>query len=144
MSFPESSKYWIIVASKNHVMRGIEGGFCQANHGKEAPLRRMKRGDWIVFYSPKEIFEGNVPSRRFTALGEIRDDSMYQVQLSDDFRPFRMDVKFTTINEVAIEPLIPELTFIRNKKSWGYVFRFGMIEIPRNDFLIIAKKMLSK
>jgi hypothetical protein len=27
---------WIIVASKTHVMVGVAGGFCQANHGKAA------------------------------------------------------------------------------------------------------------
>src|SRR5215470_3791757 len=93
-SFPESSKYWVIVASKNHVMRGVRGGFCQANHGKEAPLRRMKQGDGVVFYSPKETLEGDVPCRKFTAVGEIKDDRIYQVEMSNDFHPFRRDVRF--------------------------------------------------
>lgn len=31
---------WIIVASKDHLQRGIEGRFIQANHGKAAPLKR--------------------------------------------------------------------------------------------------------
>ena len=33
--------YWIIVAALDHLQRGVEGGFCQANHGKRAPLARM-------------------------------------------------------------------------------------------------------
>lgn len=31
---------WIIVASKDHLQRGIEGGFIQASHGKAASLNR--------------------------------------------------------------------------------------------------------
>ena len=46
-------KYWIIVASKDHLQRGLAGGFIQANHGKAAPLKRMHVGDWVLFYSPK-------------------------------------------------------------------------------------------
>lgn len=144
MDFSESGKFWIIVASKNHVMRGVEGGFCQANHGKEAPLKRMKRGDWVICYSPKETFEGNSPLRKFIALGQIRDDHVYQAEMSNDFHPFRRNIEFLAVNETAIEPLISELSFIENKKSWGYVFRFGLIQIPRDDFVLIANHMLPK
>jgi hypothetical protein len=31
---------------------GLRGGFTQANHGKATMLRKMARGDWIIFYSP--------------------------------------------------------------------------------------------
>ena len=141
---PDSKRYWLIVASRNHALRGVEGEFCQANHGKEAPLRRMKRGDRVLFYSPKETFEGNNPCRKFTAMGEVKDDRMYQVEMTSDFHPFRRDVKYYSVSEIPIEPLISELGFIKNKKSWGYVFRFGFFEIPRSDFELIAGRMLLK
>jgi hypothetical protein len=41
-----------------------------------------------------------------------------------------------------VKPLVPELTFIRNKKSWGYTFRFGLLEIQKDDFDRIRKKFL--
>jgi hypothetical protein len=46
-----------------------------------------------------------------------------------------------TAQEAPIQPLIEDLTFIKNKKSWGYIFRFGLIEIPEPDFLQIATAM---
>ena len=46
-------KYWIGTVSQEHVLRGVAGGFCQVCHGKAAPLNRMKRGDWLLYYSPK-------------------------------------------------------------------------------------------
>jgi hypothetical protein len=52
-------KYWIIVASKDHLQRGLAGGFIQANHGKAAKLKRMSLGDWIIFYSPKIVYENS-------------------------------------------------------------------------------------
>lgn len=37
--------YWIVIVSKDHIKRGVEGGFMQANHGKQGPLKRMAVGD---------------------------------------------------------------------------------------------------
>lgn len=47
------ARFWIGVVSKEHVLRGVEGGFCQVCHGKKAPLNRMKKGDYLLYYSPK-------------------------------------------------------------------------------------------
>jgi transposase len=35
-------KYWMLVASKNHVTRGVEEGIAQACHGKAQPLNLME------------------------------------------------------------------------------------------------------
>jgi predicted RNA-binding protein len=140
--FSGTAKYWIVVASRDHANRGVEGGFVQANHGKKTVLQRMRMGDWIVFYCPKETFKGKAPCRKFLGLGEIADDRIYQGEMDTDLHPFRKDVTFSPkMKETSIEPLISDLSFIRNKKSWGYVFRFGLIEIPRDDFLHIVSKM---
>jgi hypothetical protein len=36
---PPTKRYWLGVASKNHVMIGVSQGFAQVNHGRRAPLR---------------------------------------------------------------------------------------------------------
>ncbi|WP_313897332.1 EVE domain-containing protein [Bacillus cereus group sp. BfR-BA-01380] len=45
--------YWIGVASRDHVLKGVEGGIAQLCHGDSSPLKRMKSGDWIIYYSSK-------------------------------------------------------------------------------------------
>lgn len=42
-------RYWVGVVSKNHVLRGVEGNFCQVCHGKGGPLNRMKKV--TIFYT---------------------------------------------------------------------------------------------
>lgn len=37
------TKFWVGVVSKEHVQRGVKGGFCQVCHGKKGPLNRMKK-----------------------------------------------------------------------------------------------------
>ncbi len=46
------TKFWIGVVSKEHVLRGVEGGFCQVCHGKKRPLNRMKKGDYLYTTVP--------------------------------------------------------------------------------------------
>ncbi len=133
-------KYWIIVASKDHVMRGVSLGIAQSGHGKLSGLARMNKGDMIAFYSPKVRFESDDPLHAFTAIGEIADEDVFQVEESPDFKPFRRTVRYIKTGEVRIRSLIPDLTFIRNKKSWGYTFRFGILEIPEEDFFRISEK----
>jgi hypothetical protein len=135
------ARYWIIVASKNHVMHGVSLGIAQAGHGKRSGLARMHKGDGIVYYSPKVECEGSEPLRSFTALGFVEDEEIYQIEESADFKPFRRRVRYVETHDVKTEPLIKDLRFIRNKKAWGYVMRFGLIEIPEVDFRFIAEKM---
>jgi predicted RNA-binding protein len=58
-----------------------------------------------------------------------------------EFRPWRRRVNFLSSTEVAIQPLIDSLEFIRNKKSWGFMFRRGLFEIGESDFRKIAEAM---
>jgi len=113
------AKYWIVVVSKDHLARGVEGGFMQANHGKEGPLKRLIEGDWVIFYSPKKTYHGNEPLQAFTAIGQVSDDKIYQHKMADDFIPHRRNVKFYKCEETPIAPLITNLAFIVNKKSWA-------------------------
>ena len=133
---------WIIVASKDHLQRGIQGGFIQANHGKAAPLKRMHAGDWVIFYSPKLEFDKPQKLQCFTAICKIVDENIYQHDMGEGFVPFRRNVMFVPSQDVSIRPLIDDLSFIRDKTHWGAAFRFGVLQIPESDFRWIAEKMV--
>jgi predicted RNA-binding protein len=135
-------KYWINVVSRDHVLRGVEGGFTQANHGKPWALRKMEKGDWLIFYSPKTKYEGGEPLQAFTAIGQIDDDEVYQVDVNADFHPWRRKVRFEKVIELPIRPLIDELEFIENKTQWGYRFRLGVIEINEHDYTLLKQGMI--
>ena len=138
----QSTKYWILVASKDHVKNGMAQGIAQACHGKAAPLKRMKKGDFIIYYSGKQTLGRPDKCQEFTALGKVIDDEIYQFQVSEDFCPTRRNIAFLESQDTSILPLIADLVFINNKKSWGYPFRFGFFEINQHDFDLISSKML--
>ena len=135
-------KYWIIVASKDHVKRGIAQGIAQACHGKAQQLKRMKKDDFVIFYSGKQTLGKPDKCQEFTALGKVIDEEIYQFQVSKDFCPSRRNIEFADSEDISILPLIANLDFIKDKKSWGYPFRFGFFEINQNDFKLISSKML--
>jgi len=136
-------RYWIGVASKDHVARGVAGGFCQLCHGKAQPLKRMAPGDWIIYYSPKIAFGGDLPCQQFTAMGRVIGEHVYSVEMAPGFVPFRRDIDFVATQPVDIRPLLHRLNFIQSKSRWGYTFRFGHIEISAGDFDVIAQQMLT-
>jgi hypothetical protein len=137
--------YWIGVVSRSHVLRGVAGGFAQMNHGKQAPLKRMKAGDGLVYYSPREAYPDGAPLQAFTALGFIRSGEVYAHDMTHDgvpgFVPWRIDVDYQAVQCAPIKPLLAQLEFITDKTHWGAVFRFGQIKISEADFRRIAAAM---
>ncbi|MEI2610892.1 MAG: EVE domain-containing protein [Candidatus Promineifilaceae bacterium] len=136
------TRYWIIVASRDHVWHGTQAGIAQACHGKAAPLKRMRVGDGVLYYSPKQTFGGQEKCQAFTAIGRVVGDTVYPFDMGGGFVPHRRDVAYFPCVETPIQPLIPALSFIEDKSRWGYLFRFGFFEIPQADFDLIARGML--
>jgi len=138
-----AQKFWIGVACKEHVENGVKLGICQFCHGKSGPAQRLKKGDFIIYYSSKVAMERPELCQKFTAIGKVIDDEPYQVEVNEHFKPFRRNVEYLAAQHVDIKPLVESLPFIKNKKSWGYVFRFGFLEIDQESFDIIASAMLN-
>ena len=133
---------WVNTISRAHVLGGVAGGFTQADHGRPTRLRKLRRGDRIVFYSPRTEFGGGEPLQAFTALGIVEDDEPYQVEVTPDFQPWRRRVAFdVSAHEVLIRPLLDDLSFISDPKRWGFVFRRGLFAVPCEDLERIAAAM---
>jgi hypothetical protein len=135
------TRYWIGVASYEHVRRGVSDGFAQLNHGKAAPLRRMAAGDWLIYYSPREQREGGEPVQAFTAIGQVTGDEVAEVAMTENFTAARRAVHWLPAHPAPIKPLLRELSFIRNPERWGMTFRPGHLEISVEDFRRIAAEM---
>lgn len=130
---------WINTVSRDHVERAVRGRFTQANHGKPQALRRMARGDWIIFYSPRVTYPDGDQLQAFTAIGQVVDDEPYRASTEDEV--WRRNVDFLDCAETPIRPLIDALDFIENKQRWGYKFRFGVFRIDDHDFETIRAAM---
>lgn len=135
-------KYYIISASRDHVQKGAENGFAQAGHGKQTRLKKLEKGDWIIYYSSKLKMNDSNPYQKFTAVGQITDGEVFQVEVSDTFKPWRIKADFAKAKDLEIRPLIEKLEFIKNKKKWGFSLMSGFVEIPKADFDLIFNFMV--
>lgn len=52
----------------------------------------MKTGEWIIYYSPKVWFKESAPYQKFTALGRVVDDHIFQFDMGDDFKVIKNEM----------------------------------------------------
>lgn len=136
------TRYWIGIASLDHVHVGVEGGFCQLGHGKAAPIKRLSPGDWLIYYSPRTALDDGEPVQAFTAIGRVADGEPYAIEQRKGFDPTRRDVSYRKRARAApIRPLLEQLELTRGKPNWGMVMRRSLVEISRADFEIIHRAM---
>jgi EVE domain-containing protein len=129
------------VASREHVLAAVHGGFCQLKHGKEAPVQRLKRGDKLIYYSPRASMNDGEVLPAFTAVGEISDDAPYQIEQATDFHPFRRKTSYFKVKEAPIRTLLNDLSFTRERSNWGMMLRRGFFEISEDDYRTIAEAL---
>lgn len=137
------TSYWMGVASAHHARAGRDGGFAQLGHGKQSAVRGLKKGDWIVYYSPREEIDGGASVQAFTTIGQIISNRPYQADQSMGFHPHRVDVDYLLSAEPApIRPLLEELELTRGRKvNWGIVMRGAKRKLSEADFRKIAIAM---
>src|SRR5882672_7585452 len=138
VSVSADRRCWLAVASADHARRGKELGIMQVCHGKGGPLKRLRPGDGVVYYSPTVSFGGKDRLQAFTCIGVVKNERIYQADMGGGFQPFRRDVTFAQASEASILPLLDELELTRGKRNWGYPFRFGLLEITPRDFATIS------
>lgn len=136
-----TTRFWVVVTSRDHALDGEKAGIVQVNHGKHAPLKRMAAGDKVLYYASKTFIGQKELCQRFVALATIADDNIFQHEMTSTFKPYRRKALYEQINEAEIRPLIDGLEFIKVKEKWGYIFRTGFFEINKHDFDFITSQM---
>ena len=120
----------------------------QVCHGKAAPLKRLREGDIVAYYSPTERLGEKSPCQSFTSIGRVAGGEPYQVHMFDEFYPYRRDVVWFDAKLAPIRPLLARLEFacanVTGGRNWGYQLRFGLFEISERDMRTIASAMSAR
>lgn len=135
--------FWMGIACVKHARAGRDGGFAQLGHGKHTAVKSLKKGDWIVYYSPKEQLGGGDPVQGFTTIGQVMSEKPYQVEQSEGFEPFRVDVDYVhSANLAPIKPLLDRLELTKGRGSnWGIVMRRSKSKLSPHDMRLIVEAM---
>lgn len=138
-------KYWIVVASRDHLDAAVRGGFIQAGHGRRSAIARLSPGDRLVGYAPRLTFGEDEPYQRFAALGTVESGEIYlggDLMDKSGEAPARRRVGYAAdVRDAPVRVLLPRLSFVHDERHWGYPFRRGLFEIPVADFEVIAAAM---
>ena len=135
--------FWMGVASAQHARGGRDGGFAQLGHGKHIAVKSLRKGDWIVYYSPREgMGEGDVV-QAFTTIGRVTSDAPYRVEQAMNFNPYRVDVDYLKDARPAlIKPLLSSLKLTRDHgPGWGMAVRGPKCRLDEADMRLIAEAM---
>ncbi|MCH4062087.1 MAG: EVE domain-containing protein [Acetobacter sp.] len=135
--------FWMGVASAEHARGGRDGGFAQLGHGRHIAVKSFKKGDWIVYYSPREGVGEGATVQAFTTIGRITSEAPYRFEQAMDFNPYRVDVDYLKAAKAApIRPLLGELRLTRDHAAnWGIVMRGPKRMLHEQDMLQIAGAM---
>ena len=110
-------------------------------------ISRVKKGDTLLMYTMQEIVDREVIPSAVTGIYEATSD-VYEDEapifitpkaLGDEVFPLRIKVKPVKIFEepIPFKPLVPKMTFIKNKTMWSGSIRTAMRVIPEEDYLTV-------
>lgn len=112
-------------------------------------IARVKKGDTLLMYTMQEIVDGEVIPSAVTGIYEAssevyEDNSSIFVApkaIGSEVFPLRVKVKPVKIfkEPIPFKPLVPKLTFIKNKTMWSGSIRTAMRVIPEEDYQTIIK-----
>lgn len=114
---------WVIVAARDHAGRGLAAGFIMANHGRRAPLARMRAGDGIFIYSPKTTYPDGGQLRAITIVGTVTGAALEPSDLIPG--GFRRRAVLCEIEPLALDRIRDHIPTSR--------LRFGCFELPAAD-----------
>lgn len=132
---------WLGVVSAEHVRRGVALGIAQIGHGRRSGLARMRAGDRLVLYSPRERLDDRVSLRAFTAIGTVPDDDVWQAE-DGDFRPFRRRIDYDRDARVVPLAEVHEALALTRPTGWGVQLRRGLLPLEPEDADLLARRML--
>ena len=119
-------KAWIAVASAGHVAIGRAQGFAQVNHGKSAPLQRLRPGDALNYYAPTQTYRGKDRLQAFVAYSRVAVGDICQGIMAEGLHPVRRNLHWAAASHASIAPLLEHLSFTAGKTNWGAAFRYGL------------------
>jgi hypothetical protein len=135
--------FWMGVASAEHARAGRDGGFAQLGHGRHIAVQSLKKGDWIVYYCPREGITDGAVVQAFVTIGQVTSEAPYRVAQAMDFNPFRVDVDYLQAATPApIRPLLDRLNLTRDRGAhWGIAMRGTKRRLEEDDMRVIAQAM---
>ena len=110
------------VVHRRQVLVVRDGGFVAFSHGRESPVRALRRGDKVTCYAPKADMNGT-PVPAFVAHATVTGCAPYQRTIASGYAPRLRDAVFDEDVEVPDRSLLEQLG--------GGQFRLGADDVTQ-------------
>ena len=114
--------------------------------GRENSIKRVKKGDKAFIYLMQEVIKDKTIPTRIVGLFEVASDPFTSSEriFKDRLYPNRVRLKPILVLEekyLEFKPLVPKLSFIKNKNYWSGYFRSGLVRISDRDYEILKSEL---
>lgn len=131
-------RYWIGVASTDHVDAAVEKSVFGFGPGHHADADRPAKGDWIAYYSPTTGGDDGEPVRRITAVARLEDEASQEGDADGDAPTWTRKAHYYHHDTADIYDLLPRFSFIKDQAHWGVHFHRSLLEVTKDDMAAIA------
>jgi predicted RNA-binding protein len=143
--------YWLYITNSANWRVTRETSILGASERHRNALARMNTGDKCLVYVKSEKTDGDVIGSQVVGEYEITSKlfedtkKIFKAPTDSSFEVFRLRINLKPLkvleNPIKFKPLVPALTFIKNKKKWSLGMRGkAVIQIPKNDYNFILSK----
>ena len=135
--------FWLCCVTQDNLNVALEAGVIGFKEHVGKNLARAGIGDKLIFYVSREQFSSNIPVRKCFGIAVIKE-SLYissKRLWPNGLFPYRINIEVLSRNSARVETLIPNLSFIKNKKNWGSAFFPSVRQISPIDFELISRSM---
>jgi predicted RNA-binding protein len=142
--------YWLCITNEDNWRVIREKNVWGVSQRHKNTIAKVKLGDKCLIYVMSTKKDKEIIPPRIVAVYEVasevfedRSRIFKSPQGKSELYPYRIKLKPIEIfkKPVDFKSLIPELSFIKNKKRWtGHIQGKAMREIPEEDFKLIVEK----
>ena len=135
------SACWIGVAAGMHVEIAVRDRFAMFSHGRHDAVKRVRPGDWVAYYSPREGMKDGAELRAFTAIGTVLDGDPAEREMMAGLTGWYRNMRWLDAEPAGIYPLLDRFSFVKDRQHWGMYFRKSLFRVDAADFALIADAM---
>jgi len=138
--------YWIFVTNEQNWKVVKEKNVWGLPRGRENSIKRVKKGDKAFIYLMQEKTKNKTVPTRIIGFFEVVSDPFTSSEriFKDRLYPNRVRLKPILVlekNYLEFKPLVPKLSFIKNKNYWSGYFRSGLVEISEKDYELLKSEL---
>ena len=103
------------------MLKGVEGGFAQAGHGRKDFMSKPSKDDWVVFYSSKDKFENGKHYKNLLLLDKLLMKNLInQIQTTISILTGEM-LNLRIIRKLKFVLYLNDLLLSRIRKSGAFI-----------------------